>query len=103
MDYYVLQSLGDRKYDDDPLFRKFKHQLYHTTLTTILKSLHLGMTKPVVRRCLDGHYRRVIYDLAGFIADYPEQVVLVGTVSGWCPKSLRHCPRLLGSYHHSSF
>ena len=78
--------LGDRKYDDDPLFRKFKRQLYHTTLTTILKPLHSGMTKPVVRRCPDGHYRKVIYDLAGFIADYPEQVVLAGTVSGWCPR-----------------
>ena len=78
--------LGDRKYDDDPLFRKFKRQLYHATLTTILKPLRPGMTKPVVRRCPDGHYRRVIYDLAGFIADYPEQVVLAGTVSGWCPR-----------------
>jgi len=78
--------LGDRKYDDDPVFRKFKRQLYHATLTTILKPLRPGMTKPVVRRCPDGHYRRVIYDLAGFIADYPEQVVLAGTVSGWCPR-----------------
>ncbi|TFK60592.1 hypothetical protein BDN72DRAFT_872887 [Pluteus cervinus] len=44
------------------------------------------MTKPVVRRCPDGHFRRIIYDLGAFIADYPEQVVLAGIVSGWCPK-----------------
>ena len=44
------------------------------------------MTTPVVRRCPDGHFRRVIYDLLAFIADYPEQVMLTGIVQGWCPK-----------------
>jgi Plavaka transposase len=44
------------------------------------------MTNPVVRRCPDGHYRRVIIDLAAFIADYPEQVYLSGVVQGWCPR-----------------
>jgi hypothetical protein len=48
--------------------------------------LHHGMTVPVVRRCPDGHYRRVIFDLAAFIADYPEQVYLSGVVQGWCPR-----------------
>lgn len=44
------------------------------------------MSHPVVLRCPDGHYRGVIYDLAAFIADYPEQVYLAGTVQGWFPK-----------------
>ena len=44
------------------------------------------MTKPVVRRCPDAHFRRIIYDLIAFIADYPEQVMLTGIVQGWCPK-----------------
>ena len=39
-----------------------------------------------VRRCPDGHYRRVIHDLGPFIADYPEQVMLAGIVKGWCAK-----------------
>jgi hypothetical protein len=43
---------------------------------------------PVVRRCPDGHYHRVIYDLAAFIADYPEQVMLAGIVQNWCAKSV---------------
>lgn len=77
---------SDRKYDNDVAFRKFKRQLYHASLSTILKSLTPGMSHPVVLRCPDGHYRRVIYDLAAFIADYPEQVYLAGTVQGWCPK-----------------
>ncbi|KAF8798346.1 hypothetical protein BYT27DRAFT_7123186 [Phlegmacium glaucopus] len=77
---------SDRKYDDDVSFRKFKRQLYHASLEAILKPLRAAMTTPVILRCPDGHYRRVIYDLAAFIADYPEQVYLAGTVQGWCPK-----------------
>ncbi|EDR02201.1 uncharacterized protein LACBIDRAFT_309800 [Laccaria bicolor S238N-H82] len=44
------------------------------------------MIKPVVRRCPDGHFRRVIYDLATYITDYPEQVYLARIVQNWCPK-----------------
>jgi len=77
---------GDRKYNDDPRFQIFKHQLYHVSLAAILKSLRPGMTIPVVCRCLDGHFCCVIYDLASYIVDYPEQVVLAGIVQNWCPK-----------------
>lgn len=49
------------------------------------------MITPVVRRCPDGHWRRVIFDLAAFIADYPEQVMLSGIVQGWCPKYAQRC------------
>ncbi|KAJ7814977.1 hypothetical protein B0H14DRAFT_2375670, partial [Mycena olivaceomarginata] len=41
-------------------------------------------TTPVVRRCPDGHFRRIIYDFGPFIADYPEQVMLAGIVQNWC-------------------
>ncbi|KAF8952643.1 hypothetical protein BDZ97DRAFT_1681013 [Flammula alnicola] len=77
---------GDRKYDNDTAFRKFKRQMYHSSIEAILQSLKPGMTTPVVRRCPDGHFRRVIYDLAAYIADYPEQVYLAGVVQNWCPK-----------------
>ncbi|KAJ7466406.1 hypothetical protein FB451DRAFT_1340593 [Mycena latifolia] len=77
---------SDRKYDNDPAFRKFKRQLYHASLAAILASLKPGMTKPVVRRCPDGHFRRIIYDFGPFIADYPEQVMLAGIVQNWCAK-----------------
>lgn len=75
---------GDRKYDNDTDFRKFKKQLYHASLAAILSSLKPGMTSPVVRRCPDGHFRRIIYDFGPFIADYPEQVMLGGIVQNWC-------------------
>lgn len=75
---------AERKYDKDVNFRVFKKQLYHKSIAAILKTLKPGMSIPVVHRCPDGHYRRCIYDLAAFIADYPEQVVLTGIVQGWC-------------------
>ncbi|KAJ6622755.1 hypothetical protein B0H10DRAFT_1873823 [Mycena sp. CBHHK59/15] len=76
----------ERKYDNDAAFRTFKRQLYHASLSAILSTLKPGMTTPVIRRCPDGHFRRVIYGLGPFIADYPEQVLLAGTVQNWCPK-----------------
>ena len=77
---------GDRKHDDSSHFRHFKRKLFHASLEAVLSPLRPGMTTPVVRRCPDGHFRRVIYDFIAFIADYPEQVLLTGTVQGWCPK-----------------
>jgi len=43
------------------------------------------MLKPEVQQCPDGHFRRVVYTLAAYIADYPEQVLLSCIVQGWCP------------------
>lgn len=39
-----------------------------------------------VLRCADGHYRRLVYSLGPYIADYPEQVLLACTVQGWCTR-----------------
>ncbi|TCD71132.1 hypothetical protein EIP91_012080 [Steccherinum ochraceum] len=69
-------------------FKVFSKQLYHASLTRILWPLREGMTTPHVMLCPDGHYRKTIFGLGPFIADYPEQVVLSGIVSGWCPKCL---------------
>jgi len=44
------------------------------------------MTTHDVARFPDGHFRRVIYGLGPYIADYPEQVLLAGVVQGWCPR-----------------
>ncbi len=76
----------ERKHDNDPAFRLFKKKLYHQSIAAIFRSIKPAMTTPVVRRCPDGHYRRVIYDFAAFIADYPEQVYLSGIVGEWCCK-----------------
>ncbi|KAJ2921643.1 hypothetical protein H1R20_g15450, partial [Candolleomyces eurysporus] len=76
----------DWKYDNDTTFRKFKQELYHTSLLCILQPLKAGMKIPVIQQCPDGHFHWVIYELAAFISDYPKQVALAGVVQGWCPK-----------------
>ncbi|KAI5982457.1 hypothetical protein EDD15DRAFT_2391272 [Pisolithus albus] len=75
----------DRESEDSAEFRKFRRQLFHTTLSHILSSLKCGMSEPEVRQCPDGHFRRVAYALAAYIADYLEQVLLSCLVQGWCP------------------
>jgi len=71
---------------DDADFRKFRRQLLHSSLAKILESLKPGMTTPEVVRFPDGHFRKVIYGLGPYIADYPEQALLACIVQGWCPK-----------------
>ncbi|KAI0371908.1 hypothetical protein BV20DRAFT_1065308, partial [Pilatotrama ljubarskyi] len=78
----------DRKYNDSIHFRKFRRQLFHTSVSTVLSSLRPGMTTPEVVQCPDAHYRRAIYGLAPYIADYPEQVLASCIVQGWCPTCL---------------
>jgi len=77
---------GDHGANESQEFQTFKRQLYHASIAAVLHPLLKGMRVPVVRRCPDGHFRHVIYDLVAFIADYPEQVLLMGIVQGWCPK-----------------
>ena len=82
----VASSPADREFKDDVKFRKFRRQLFHTSLHAILQSLKPGMTKPEVVRYGDGHFRRTIYGLGPYIADYPEQALLACIVQGWCAK-----------------
>ncbi|KAH9161675.1 hypothetical protein EDB89DRAFT_1861472 [Lactarius sanguifluus] len=69
-----------------PEFQMFCRQLYHSCLELVFMPLKPYMTKPRVMRCPDGHFRRTIFGLGPYIADYPEQVWLAGIVSTWCPK-----------------
>ena len=67
-------------------FRQFRRKLFHASLSTILESLRPGETTPEVFRCSDGHYRRVIWGIGPYIADYPEQALLACIVQNWCAK-----------------
>jgi hypothetical protein len=84
--YITILVLVAKKFADDDAYRNFQRQLLHTSLAKILDSLKPGMTTPEVVRCPDGHFRRAIYGLGPYIADYPEQCLLACTVQGWCPK-----------------
>jgi len=44
------------------------------------------MSVPRITLCADGHYRRVIYGLSPYIADYPEQCLLACMVNNWCAR-----------------
>ena len=82
----MCSTTGDGNYNESPAFKSFKHQLYHTSIAAILRLLLPGMSAPVICQCLDRHFRQVIYDLAAFIADHPEQILLIGIIQGWCPR-----------------
>ncbi|KAI5995418.1 hypothetical protein EDD15DRAFT_2195444 [Pisolithus albus] len=85
--FHSLQSpkvLAAKKYTDDPMFRRFKKQLFHTAMSRILSSLKAGMTVPQVMKCPDGHFRCAIFGIGPYIADYLEQVLISGIVQNWC-------------------
>jgi hypothetical protein len=82
--YFFLSATHE--FRDDARFRKFRRQLLHSSLAKMLELLKPGMITPEVVRFPDGHFRRAIYGLGPYIADYPEQSLLACTVQGWCPK-----------------
>ena len=87
--YFLLTNwllLASKEHVDDVLFRKFCHQLVHTSLAKILAPLKAAMEVPEVTRFPDGHFRRAIYSLGPYIADYPEQALLACIVQDWCAK-----------------
>ncbi|THU99196.1 hypothetical protein K435DRAFT_818625 [Dendrothele bispora CBS 962.96] len=53
-----------------------------------LEPLKSGMTMPEVVKCPNSHFRRAIYGLGPYIANYPEQVLLTEIVQNWCLKCL---------------
>ncbi|KAI0054850.1 hypothetical protein BV25DRAFT_1873266 [Artomyces pyxidatus] len=76
----------DQEHQNLDNYRTFRRRLFHTSLRFILHSLRPGMTEAEIVRCADGHYRRMLYGLGPYIADYPEQALLACIVQGWCPK-----------------
>ena len=81
-----LSGVAKKEYASDVDFRKFRHQLFHSSLAKILEPVKPGMTTPEMVCCPDSHYRRAIYGLGPYITDYPEQALLACIVQGWCPK-----------------
>ena len=81
-----INLAAEKKYADNPTFRIFHHQLFHTSITHILSSLRPAISMPEVVMCADGLYRCVVYGLGPYIANYLEQVLISGVVQGWCPR-----------------
>ena len=68
--------------ENDAELRIFKKRLYHACIAHTLAPLRPGMEVPHVMCCPDGHFRRAIFEIGLFIADYPEQVYVSGIVQG---------------------
>ncbi|KAG1799081.1 uncharacterized protein BJ212DRAFT_1450297 [Suillus subaureus] len=87
---FLAMPKTTKEHADTPGFRNFRHQLFHSSLSFILKNLKPAMTKPEVARFGDGHYQHVVYGLGPYIADYKEQVLLACILQNWCAKCLSH-------------
>ncbi|KIO03349.1 hypothetical protein M404DRAFT_145739 [Pisolithus tinctorius Marx 270] len=87
---FLTMPKTTREHASTPEFHKFKRQLFHSSLTCILNSLHPTMKVPKVIQFGNGYYWHVIYGLAAYIADYEEQVLLSCIMHNWCPKCLTH-------------
>ena len=85
---YLLthRHLADKEHEDSAGFRKFRRNLFHGSISQILQPLREHMVTPDIVRYGDGYYRRTIYGLGPYIADYLEQVLLACIVQGWCPR-----------------
>ena len=88
--FNFANQIADHEQEEDVEFRNFQRHMLHTTLEAIFETLCPAMSKPKAKLCADGHYRRAIYGLGPYIADYPEQVLLACIVQGWCPMYVFH-------------
>ncbi|KAG1726637.1 uncharacterized protein EDB91DRAFT_1239630 [Suillus paluster] len=78
-DYYPLGA-AMKEHASCPKYRKYRQQLFHSSISKILANLRPGMTKPEVVHFGDGHYRQY----------YEEQVLLACIVRSWCPRCMSH-------------
>src|SRR5882762_801653 len=79
-------SSADKAHTNDVDFRQFRRKLFHVSLSYILQSLRHGEVTPEIFRCPDGHFRRIIWGIGPYIADYPAQVLLACIVKNWCAR-----------------
>lgn len=84
---YLICSTANREDTNSIEFRRFRRQLFHESIAQIFESLKPFMLTADIVKCPDGQFRRVIYGFGPYIADYPEQVLLAGVVTGWCVRS----------------
>lgn len=72
----------------DENFCDFRRRLFHGCIAVINDSVKQYMKTWDLVHCSDHHFRRAIYNLGPYIADYPEQSIAAGTVYGWCVTSV---------------
>ncbi|KAF8123085.1 hypothetical protein EV363DRAFT_1404165 [Boletus edulis] len=85
---FLVMPKTTKEHAATPAFRKFRRQLFHHSLSKILKRLKRYMSTWKVMRFSDGYFRRVIFSLGPYIADYKDQVLLACIVCNWCAKCM---------------
>jgi Plavaka transposase len=85
---FLAQPKAERQDANQENFRLFEQQVFHSSLAKILSPLKPAMTTPKVVKCWDGHFRKAIYGIGPYIADYQEQILVSSVVQGWCAKCL---------------
>ncbi|KAH9022637.1 hypothetical protein EDB85DRAFT_2151664 [Lactarius pseudohatsudake] len=85
------------EFRDDVAFCKFRRQLLHSSLAKILETLKPGMTTLEVVRFSDDHFRKVVYGLGPYIADYPEQALLACIVQDALRLQTASIPKNMGA------
>ncbi|KIK81089.1 hypothetical protein PAXRUDRAFT_156927 [Paxillus rubicundulus Ve08.2h10] len=88
----LTQVAATKEYASDTEFCKFRWQLFHTSLTAVLKTLKPGISKLQIIHWADGHFCCTVYSLGPYIVDYEEQLLLACIVHGWCA----HCTTVHG-------
>ena len=83
---HLKRHQGTKKDMKDAEFHHCRHQIYYSAIACMLQPLHMVMTKLVVVKCPDCHYRCMVYSLGPYIGDYPKQALLSCIVQGWCAK-----------------
>jgi hypothetical protein len=84
--YSDISSSANKEHAQCLDFREYRRKIFHASLVLILESLLPGETIPEVFQCPDGKFRRVIWGIGPYIADYPEQALLACIVQGYCAK-----------------
>ena len=73
---FLTSLAADKAHTNDVDFCQFRRKLFHVSLSYIPQSLQPGEVTPEIFQCPDGHFRRIIWGIGPYIADYP---ILVGT------------------------
>ncbi|KAG2154319.1 uncharacterized protein EDB93DRAFT_1239624 [Suillus bovinus] len=92
----TVVSVATGQIEYRPLYLSIGNIHNSRSLAKIFESVKPFMETPDVMHFPDCHFRRTVYGLGPYIADYPEQVLLSGIVQNWCPRCLANSKDLDG-------